>query len=389
MRKKMVILILLIASFCVYSGLNSSPIRINSDSSEDYHPCWRPGTGNQQIGFTRRYDEYKEIEILSVDNTSQRITLEIDIPGDFAFCWSPDGTKLVFDARVDTQGNLWIYDFSDSSSTQLTHYNSVGAFHPSWSPDGSKIAFMRYDDIMLVDVDSGSVSTLIADNEENWHPSWSPGGEKILFTSSRSGNPDLWIMNSDGSGTPEQITDNPAHDDRGKFSPNGRYIAFASDRDGPTDIWLKDLYTESESKIIYSSSYDSHPDWSDDGSMIAFASTRYGTFDIFYQDISEFLSIDDESILRPEIELRNFPNPFNPSTNIELTLPEKEFCNVSIHNMKGQKVKTLFNGFKKAGKHIFQWDGTDNSLRQGSSGIYLIVLKTESDSQVVKSVLIK
>ncbi len=370
-------------------NLSGSPVRLNNDSSEDYHPCWRPGTGNQQIGFTRRYDEYKEIEILSVDDTSHRITLDIDIPGDFAFCWSPDGTKLVFDARDDSQGNLWIYDFSDSSSTQLTHYNSVGAFHPSWSPDGSKIAFMRFDDIVLVDVDSGSVSTLLADNEENWHPSWSPNGDKIVFTSNRSGNPDLWMINSDGTGSPEQITDNPAHDDRGKYSPNGRYIAFASDRDGTTDVWLKDLNTGTERKIIYSNGYDSHPDWSDDGTRIAFASTRYGTFDIFYQNISEFLDIDNERLTRPETGLRNYPNPFNPSTTIELQLPEGEYCEVNVHNIREQKVKSIFEGFKQAGKHVFQWDGSDDFLRPSSSGTYLIVLKTDRYSQTVKSVLIK
>ena len=366
-----------------------SPIRLNSDSSEDYHPCWRRGSGDQQIGFTRRYDDYKEIEILNVNNPDQRVTLDIDIPGDYAFAWSPDGSKLVFDARDDTQGNLWIYDFADSSCTQLTHYNTVGAFHPAWSPDGSQICYMRYDNITLVEVSTGNITTLISDGEENWHPTWSPDGSKVLFTSNRSGNSDLWLINSDGTGDLEQVTTSSSEDDRGKFSPDGRYIAFASDRDGDIDVWLKDLHTGNTEKIVSGSGYDSHPDWSDDGTKIAFASNRYGHFDIYYINVSEYINNEETIIEKPELFLRNYPNPFNPETKIFLNIEDTTNCELQVLNMKGEKVKLLFEGYLSRGKHEFVWSGVNEKGNKVASGTYIISFKGGNDTVNIKCMLLK
>ena len=96
----------------------------------------------------------------------------------------------------------------------------------------------------------------------------------------------------------------------------------------------------------------------------------------------EILSYD---IPQTTLLLAPYPNPFNPSTAINVQLSTVSELDLDIYNLKGQKIQTLFNGKKEAGKYTFHWNATDQP-----SGIYLCVLKidgTQTASQ--KLVLVK
>lgn len=62
-------------------------------------------------------------------------------------------------------------------------------------------------------------------------------GSRILFTSNRSGNWDIWIINFDGGGI-QQLTDDPAIDGMAVGSPDGQSIAFVSNRGGVWSVWV-------------------------------------------------------------------------------------------------------------------------------------------------------
>ena len=62
-------------------------------------------------------------------------------------------------------------------------------------------------------------------------PAWSPDGRRIAFHSKRDGNPEIYVMNADGSGV-TRLTYNGARDLVTAWSPDGRRIAFYSNRDG-------------------------------------------------------------------------------------------------------------------------------------------------------------
>ena len=55
----------------------------------------------------------------------------------------------------------------------------------------------------------------------------------------------------------------------------------------------------------------------------------------------------------------NYPNSFNPSTTIKYALSKDSHVNISIYNIKGQKVKTLLSENVKAGHHSIVWDGRE------------------------------
>ena len=79
-----------------------------------------------------------------------------------------------------------------------------------------------------------------------------------------------------------------------------------------------------------------------------------------------------ENSLPTEFELsQNYPNPFNPTTNIKFSLPEASQVVLKIYDMLGREIKTLINENRKAGSFDITWNGTDNSGRLVSSGVYI------------------
>ncbi len=87
--------------------------------------------------------------------------------------------------------------------------------------------------------------------------------------------------------------------------------------------------------------------------------------------------------------LRNYPNPFNPETKISFILPKKAYGHLSVYNLKGQKVASLYQGLLNSGYHNYVWDGKNSQSASVSSGIYFVKLEVEGKSQTHKIVLMK
>jgi len=86
----------------------------------------------------------------------------------------------------------------------------------------------------------------------------------------------------------------------------------------------------------------------------------------------------------------NYPNPFNPITTIEfITDNTEKNIELIIHNIRGQKVKTLINKKLDAGNHSVIWDGTDDTGKVVSSGVYFYKMNTGDYTSVKKMILMK
>jgi len=91
--------------------------------------------------------------------------------------------------------------------------------------------------------------------------------------------------------------------------------------------------------------------------------------------VEEILS----SVLPKEFELGpNYPNPFNPSTNIPVAVPFDSEITLKVYNIKGQEVRTIYSGQIAAGRHLVEWDGKDARGKTMASGVYIYRLTTSS-----------
>jgi hypothetical protein len=110
--------------------------------------------------------------------------------------------------------------------------------------------------------------------------------------------------------------------------------------------------------------------------------------------ISIITSVDENEggnkITQDGFELdQNQPNPFNSSTRISYSIPERTHVSLKIFNAKGELVKTLQEGQQQAGKYSVEWNGLNNTGTRVSPGIYFYRLNAEDFSGTMKMFILR
>ncbi|MBN2000911.1 T9SS type A sorting domain-containing protein [candidate division KSB1 bacterium] len=86
---------------------------------------------------------------------------------------------------------------------------------------------------------------------------------------------------------------------------------------------------------------------------------------------------------------QNFPNPFNPTTNIEFTVRSQSRVTITVFNINGEPVKKIVDGYFQKGKYQVIFDGRDENGIMLSSGLYIYQMKTENIIQRRQMILLK
>jgi len=95
------------------------------------------------------------------------------------------------------------------------------------------------------------------------------------------------------------------------------------------------------------------------------------------------------SILPTEFELgNNFPNPFNPTTTFQVSIPQPSEIKLAIYNILGEEIKILYQESVEAGKHWYQWDGKDEQGFVVPSGIYFYNLTGNNGINISKKMIL-
>jgi Lipoprotein LpqB beta-propeller domain/WD40-like Beta Propeller Repeat len=163
-------------------------------------PSWHPN--GTHITYSLERNGRTEVHVTRSDGTNDRVLYSEPAPGTYAVfsaTFSPDGSRIVFDAGTDSEYNIFVMASDGSNVRQLTETGTD--YNPAWSPDGSRIVFIRYEaisesDVFVMDADGSDVRRLTDHGSRftNIDPQFSPDGAFITYGSAENGVVGLSIM---------------------------------------------------------------------------------------------------------------------------------------------------------------------------------------------------
>lgn len=240
-------------------------------------------------------------------------------------------TKIYYVKLVGGNKEIWAMDYDGANQHQITHLGTI-SISPRVSPDNSRLAFASLGrngfQIRMYSLILGRLITFPEVGGTNISPAWSPDGREIAYSSSRTGDPEIWIsdangalarqithfrgpdvsptynpktgsqiawisgrtnlpqvyiMNTDGSGV-QPMTDG-GYATSPSWSPNGQVVAFAWDRKygpgapGGQDIYVMEIATKKWIQLTHDGGRCDFPSWSPDGRHIVYANSSDGRAD--------------------------------------------------------------------------------------------------------------
>jgi Tol biopolymer transport system component len=195
-----------------------------------------PAPSNARVVFTSARTGKNGIYVMNIDGSNQqRLTDSLQDVSEPAWSW--DRNKIAYVAYTqsdvgDQLRTVMVMAADGSGSIPLT-FDGRQNDCPAWSPDGTKIVFSKLGtgtngwDLYVLDTVNGTKYwALTNDTGDELKPSWSPDGTKIAYAGMRDGFPEVFVVNSDGSGARTAVTQDSNMVNTPRWSPDGTKIAY-------------------------------------------------------------------------------------------------------------------------------------------------------------------
>jgi TolB protein len=241
------------------------------------------GIAETKIAFVSSRTGHKEIWIMDYDGSNQRQLTHL---GSIALSprLSPDGSRVAYSALSGRGWNIVMYSLVLNRAVAFPHFGGTN-LSPAWSSNGQQLAFSSSrtgdPEIFVCDNDGTHLRRVTAYHGPDVSPVWNPKtGSQIAWVSGRTGLPQIYIMASDGT-NPQRMTDQ-GYAVSPSWSPNGQFLAFAWIRHygpgmpGAQDIYIMDIATKRIVQLTHEAGRNDFPSWSPDGRHIVFQSNRNG-----------------------------------------------------------------------------------------------------------------
>ena len=173
----------------------------------------------------------------------------------------------------------------------------------------------------------------------------------------------------------------PAHIQASPFQP-GTHV-FSGNQDWAEQVLDLEPYRGQNIHIRFRFGSDNDNDY-------PFAGWYIDDINVKYVDRSTNIKpIDLKNYQHDYFLLKNYPNPFNSSTQIKYSIPLDGKVNISVYNISGQLITTLVNRHHQTGQYQIIWEGLDSNRNSVASGVYFIGIEHNSRMQIKKAILLQ
>jgi TolB protein len=244
------------------------------------------GIAETKIYFVKQGGSTKEIWGMDYDGANQH---QITHTG-YAISprISPDNSRIAFSTLGKSSGfQIGMYSLLLNRTVNFANTGSTNV-SPAWAPNGQQLAFSSSrtgdPEIWVADPQGTSAHRVTDFKGPDVSPTWNPKtGAQIAWISGRTGLPQLYIMDADGSGV-QRLTDG-GYATSPSWSPNGQFLAFAWDRKygpgapGGQDIYVMEIATKKWIQLTHDGGRCDFPSWSPDGRHLVYANSSDGRAD--------------------------------------------------------------------------------------------------------------
>ena len=204
--------------------------------------------------------------------------------------WSPTGGSVVFTVLGNAGTQVQELDVRTGRTRRVSQIRAGLNITPVYQPGGNAILYAQGTgngtDLVLAALDSGQPKKItIGKGTDNTSPSYSPDGHQIAFISGKSGAPQVYIMDADGSNVQLLTPYTPgvrSYRASPDWSPDGRAVAYEQQM-GNFQVFMIDL-RDRVPKQLTSEGENEDPSWAPDGRHIVLASTRSGDKQLWILD---------------------------------------------------------------------------------------------------------
>ncbi len=365
----------------LYSTESGEIINMTDDiDNRCFYPRFTPDSKeisfSTSVGVGAKRIAYYTIESIDISTRAHRIIREEAYGGD----WSKDGRYFAYVNAPFSQSkedDIVLYDYTTNTETYFgfSSHSPLSCFGRCrrfrFSPDNSHIVSTltimsllsgpnssidnHAMQIHQIPVDGSLPEVIPLGNATFFYPEYSPDGIWMLFVrwdfseSYMHPDNDIQIYNTETGEIIDLLPGNEYDSRSGSWSPDGKQICYVLEENGDTGLYIKE-----------------------------------------FESVLKETHVNEDDIAPLEFAIRgNYPNPFNPLTTIEFSLPESGSVNLVIYNQSGQKVRNLMSGYMKQGTHTVVWDGRDDRGRGVSSGVYITHLKTRDKVTAKQMMMLK
>jgi len=190
---------------------------------------------------------------------------------------SPDERRLMV-SKVDPgafTGDLWLYELSRGSETRFT-FDPASDVAPIWSPDGRQIIF-RSDrkggnNLFRKAVTGAGPEEYLGPTEAVSPTDWSRDGQLVIFHTNLATKYEIKVWRADGTREPVSFSSSPYTEMHGRFSPDSRFIAYTSTGSGQPEVYVQP-YPPNGDKWKISEGGGDEPQWRGDGRELFYLSS--------------------------------------------------------------------------------------------------------------------